>query len=429
MNVFDLIFLILFIPAIVKGISKGFIEQIIAIASLFLSAFLAYLFADRVGNWLNAYIEGVSKEVLYIISFIVIIIVTVLLLRLLAKLLSGLIKTISLGWLNSTLGVLFALLNTALILGLLLMAFNSFNASTLHIDTSLLDSSLIYKWISGITETLFPFIENFFNQIYTMMDQMQGEAEANAKEAVENTRTIKWFFRGQSRCSWSLRPSLFRPTEECKALWNITKDPKYTFWKEEQYLFQEARRFSPEGFVHCRTDIEQMAVAQHFRVPTRLLDVSESALVALYFATEIVENPQEDGKVFVFRFGSDGYKIGSTIGATDKVTFADCHSGRFPGALRRNHFLVLPPFMTSRQRAQSGAFLLCTNDGRGCLHEIPSTVYRAVTIPAAAKLELRSALEEMCGISARTLFPDMIDGCRDRVVKCVRQHVLAENGL
>ncbi len=172
MNVFDLIFLILFIPAIVKGISKGFIEQIIAIASLFLSAFLAYLFADNVGNWLNAYVEGVSKEVLYVISFVVIIVVTVLLLRLLAKLLSGLVKTISLGWLNSILGVLFALLNTALILGLLLMAFNSFNTSTLHIDTSLLDSSLIYRWISGITEALFPFIENFFNQISDVGAQM-----------------------------------------------------------------------------------------------------------------------------------------------------------------------------------------------------------------------------------------------------------------
>jgi hypothetical protein len=272
-------------------------------------------------------------------------------------------------------------------------------------------------------------LENFFNQIYTVMDQMQSEVEANIEVTVENAQTIKWFFRGQSRCSWSLRPSLFRPIEECKDLWVATMDSRYTFWKEEQYLFQEARRFSPEGFAHCRTDIEQMAVAQHFRVPTRLLDISESVLVALYFATEIVENPQEDGKVFVFRFGSDEYKIGSTIGATDNVTFTDRHSGRSSGSLERNHFLVLPPFMTKRQRAQSGAFLLCTNDGRGCMNEIPDSVYRAVTIPTTAKLELRSALEELCGISARTLFPDMIDGCRDRVVQCARRHILAENGL
>ncbi len=165
MNVVDIILLVLFIPAIIRGIHKGFIEQIIAVASLFLSAYLAYLFAERVGTWLSAYIEGVSKEVLYIISFVIIIIVTVLLLRLLARLLSSIISTISLGWLNSALGVLLSLLFTTLIIGVVLMAFNSLNASTFHIDTSLIESSVVYQWIAKITDTLFPFIEDIFSQI------------------------------------------------------------------------------------------------------------------------------------------------------------------------------------------------------------------------------------------------------------------------
>lgn len=165
MNVVDIILLVLFIPAVIRGIHKGFIEQIIAVASLFLSAYLAYLFADRVGTWLSAYIEGVSKEVLYIISFVIIIIVTVLLLRLLARLLSSIISTISLGWLNSALGVLLSLLFTTLVIGVVLMAFNSLNTSTFHIDTSLIESSMVYQWIAKITDSLFPFIEDIFSQI------------------------------------------------------------------------------------------------------------------------------------------------------------------------------------------------------------------------------------------------------------------------
>lgn len=165
MNVLDIVLIILFIPAIIRGISKGFIEQVIALASLFLSAWLAYLFADKVGTWLSAYIDGVSKEVLYIFAFIIIIILTVMLLNLLAKVLSKVVSAISLGWLNSILGLALAVFNTALIIGLTLSAFSSFNASTFHLGTEWMDSSVIYRWISDLTQTIFPYIENLFNQI------------------------------------------------------------------------------------------------------------------------------------------------------------------------------------------------------------------------------------------------------------------------
>ena len=165
MNLLDIILLILFIPAIIRGISKGFIEQIIAMASLFLSAWLAYLFSNTVSGWLGQYVSNVSPQVLYVISFVVIIIVTVALLHLLARLLSNIIKTISLGWLNALLGVALSIVNTILILGIIIMAFKSFNESTLHLSTELLDSSVVYKAISAVTDVLFPYIENLFNQI------------------------------------------------------------------------------------------------------------------------------------------------------------------------------------------------------------------------------------------------------------------------
>lgn len=165
MNVLDIVLIILFIPAIIRGISKGFIEQVIALASLFLSAWLAYLFANKVGTWLSAYIDGVSKEVLYIFAFIIIIILTVTLLNLLAKVLSKVVSTISLGWLNSILGLAVAVFNTALIIGLIFTAFSSFNDSTFHLGTEWMDSSVIYRWISDLTQTIFPYIENLFNQI------------------------------------------------------------------------------------------------------------------------------------------------------------------------------------------------------------------------------------------------------------------------
>ena len=104
-------------------------------------------------------------EVLYIFAFIIIIILTVMLLNLLAKVLSKVVSAISLGWLNSILGLALAVFNTALIIGLILSAFSSFNASTFHLGTEWMDSSVIYRWISDLTQTIFPYIENLFNQI------------------------------------------------------------------------------------------------------------------------------------------------------------------------------------------------------------------------------------------------------------------------
>lgn len=165
MNTLDIILLIFFIPAIIRGISKGLIEQVVGLASLFLSAWLAYLFANKLSTWLSGSIEGVSSEILYIISFIIIIIATVFVLNLAAKLVSKVIETISLGWLNGGLGVLFAIFNTVIILGILFSAFDSFSASTLHLKSDLRDNSILYQGIKNLHSIIFPYIENLFTQI------------------------------------------------------------------------------------------------------------------------------------------------------------------------------------------------------------------------------------------------------------------------
>lgn len=164
MNTLDIVILILMVPAIVRGIQKGLIEQVVAFASLFVSAYLAYLFADNVGDWLSQYIT-VAPSVLYILSFVIVIVITVLLFNLCAKLLSNLVKTISLGWLNSGLGLVFAIFNAAVIIGLVLRIFTDFNTNTLHLQTFWMDESLLYGWIKKLTDAIFPFLENLFSTI------------------------------------------------------------------------------------------------------------------------------------------------------------------------------------------------------------------------------------------------------------------------
>lgn len=165
MGVLDIILLILFIPAIIRGIKKGFIEQLVALLSLFLSAYLAYVFADKVGALISRAITFTNPTVLYIVSFVVIIIICVLILTLLAKLLTKVVDTISLGWLNRILGFLLAILNTALVVGLIGVVFVDLNEKYFHLGTQFLQDSTIYGWISKLTDAVFPYLSELFTKI------------------------------------------------------------------------------------------------------------------------------------------------------------------------------------------------------------------------------------------------------------------------
>lgn len=164
MNTLDIIFLIIYVLAIFSGIRKGFVTQTVGLASIFISAYCAYLFADKVSNWLSQWIH-VSPQVLYIISFIIVIILAVMLLNLGANALTTLLKNLTLGWLNSILGVIMAILNTTLILGVLIMVFNSFNTTLFHFDMSTADNSALYRFIKSVCDTVFPAIQEFFTNI------------------------------------------------------------------------------------------------------------------------------------------------------------------------------------------------------------------------------------------------------------------------
>lgn len=103
-------------------------------------------------------------------------------------------------------------------------------------------------------------------------------------------------FRGQSDASWPLLPRAGR-------------EPFATHWPA---YFSDSDTLPPDlaafekwrllAHGYCETlpsnNLECLAYAQHYGLPTRLLDFSESPLVALYFAT--CENYDKDGAVFAY---------------------------------------------------------------------------------------------------------------------------------
>ena len=163
MNILDIILLICFIPAIIQGLRKGFISQAISLVSIVLGVWASARFSAAVSSWVAQYISA-SDQVLKIISFTLILIAIFVLLGLVGKLLEGVFKLVMLGWLNRVLGLVFALAKAFIIVGLLIMVFNSLNDTLEIVKPSVMKDSVLYPYISNAANEIFPYIKDLLKK-------------------------------------------------------------------------------------------------------------------------------------------------------------------------------------------------------------------------------------------------------------------------
>ena len=161
MNILDIVLLVCLIPAVIQGLRKGFIAQVVAIISLVLGGWLAYRFSSAVTEWLGQWISA-SGPALNIIAFILIFAIVVTLLFLLGKILEASIKIILLGWLNKLLGLVFSLFKYVLVIGLLIILFDSINGKFDLVSDEFLDSSFLYSGIRSRSWSVFPYLKSLF---------------------------------------------------------------------------------------------------------------------------------------------------------------------------------------------------------------------------------------------------------------------------
>jgi hypothetical protein len=108
----------------------------------------------------------------------------------------------------------------------------------------------------------------------------------------DNSEFGRWFsdvslppvwFRGHSDARWKLEPGIFRRG----------KDGEYLY--DEYNMLMEMRLMRPLEVEAYPTTFEWLVMCQHYGLPTRLLDWSESVIVALFFTTH---DDSKDGALF-----------------------------------------------------------------------------------------------------------------------------------
>lgn len=158
MPILDIILLLSFVPAIVSGISKGFIKQAVDLVAILLAAWAAFHFSPALGAWLGRYFT-LEPGVLTVIGFVLIVLAASILFNLVCALLTSTLKALSLGFFNRLLGLALAILKTALILGLLILLFETLNASLHLVKPETTENATVYQAIKDAAEKIFPVLK------------------------------------------------------------------------------------------------------------------------------------------------------------------------------------------------------------------------------------------------------------------------------
>lgn len=130
------------------------------------------------------------------------------------------------------------------------------------------------------------------------------ETYLNRLPRIEEKSNGHLYYRGQGNAQYELQPSIFRGN----------------YLGREHLIYSEIMTECGHEFENCISHNEKLSKMQHYGVPTRLLDITSNALVALYFACENFTE-EEDGAVFVIdakksnikQFDSDTVSILSSL--------------------------------------------------------------------------------------------------------------------
>ena len=287
-----------------------------------------------------------------------------------------------------------------------------------------------------MTEINISRIEEFVQTVCQLNDDITKPTQLWSQELL---------FRGQSNKAYELLPGIARGRHSsCQC----------TIFNDERNLIEMAKFKMPDVFRNDQTPLELLALLQHHGVPTRLLDVTENALVALYFAC--CSNPNTDGEVIVFKRRNesitnypivnaiaDSYRFASRGTWTplahfygdmknqpycleQKQTFDICHpddeaGGKWVEECCQHIFYIYAPIRSLRQQVQQGRYILFPNHINYEIYQegafewtidaIPKDhedITARFIIPKENKQQLLSALSVL-GISEDFLFCDNVD--------------------
>lgn len=232
------------------------------------------------------------------------------------------------------------------------------------------------------------------------------------EEFISRVRVLhdKWdqrelWFRGVPSSRLTLRPSLYREPRP-------TSEPLARRREDEARIefSRRSRALAPDR--NPIDDLEWYILMRHHEVPTRLLDWTEAALVALYFAVRISNHENSSAPSNAAVWVLDPQWLNKTVtGKSNFVIPTDPAIQRYlpPPRARKKMGLpplaILPPYLITQMYTQRSVFTI-----HGAPHGFGSIRGKLRLV----KLVIRhSGLEQIqddldsCGVNEATVFPTL----------------------
>ena len=246
----------------------------------------------------------------------------------------------------------------------------------------------------------------------------------------DQTIPTNFIFRGHGdKNSYKLIPGIFRMKEIEKGK-SIGEFSQLEFAVLSDFI-SEACGLVNE--IHTSDTVPWLEIAQHYGVPTRLLDFSDNPLVALFFAC--VDSPEKEASVWIIDGNAYNRKFYSNVPTFNPV-FSDLNvhkivadeiiNQNFQLHSFENGYLPFPwiykPFYRNqRMISQSSIFMIWASERyeltyfmnpENYMTDDPTIENREtgilceLTIPYMNKKELLKQLE-MCGINEKFIYPGL----------------------
>lgn len=206
---------------------------------------------------------------------------------------------------------------------------------------------------------------------------------------------IVWF-RGQWNSKNYLLPSLLRYKNGIE---------------KEQLLFHTFRRFADKVFKTRESDWETLFDMQHYHIPTRLLDWTESFGVALYFATYYnnLKNSTEDAALYIL----DPLKLNKISGKKTILKIPREEKDFSYTKIYWDHdpfkatapIAIEPIFKNDRIVAQRGTFTI-HHDGIAPIEDTFPDAIKKITLKNEA-IEAATEFLELANLNEYSVFPDL----------------------
>lgn len=207
----------------------------------------------------------------------------------------------------------------------------------------------------------------------------------------------RWY-RGHRDELWNLLPSVNR---------------RDTFADNEYAMLQRFRQLATARAVNIPSDQwGWVMLAQHHRLPTRLLDWSQNPLIGLFFAVEEPADPTTDTDGELFALDPVGLNRRSWP-ECDRPWMLSGHEKEIapylpgePDPTYRRPAAVIAPHAFDRIVSQSGTFALFPQNSSPDLTLDTFEGISSWIIPVEDKPKIRLELR-LLGISASTVYPDL----------------------